>query len=88
MTTKRKPTRRNPTKDFRSLSAAQKFHEKLMQQGHAEAGVLYDAASGKYRVMWKEAKKNPQPAPIGKWIKAKAVRVRIVGGRKVLDLKS
>ena len=42
----------NPVREFKSLAAAQRFHEKLMKQGFTKAGVVYDAQSRRYRVLW------------------------------------
>jgi hypothetical protein len=46
-------------KDFSTQRAAEKAFERLRAKGIYDAGVVYDAHSGKYRLLWNDGKSNP-----------------------------
>jgi len=43
-------------KDYRSLASAQKAMDRLRAKGIYDAGIVYDAATRMYRLLWKDSK--------------------------------
>ncbi len=46
-------------KDYRTQRAAEKAFERLRAKGIYDAGVVYDAMTRKYRLLWDDKKGNP-----------------------------
>lgn len=64
-------------KDFRSERAAEKAFERLRAKGIYDAGVVYDAMTGRYRLLWDDKKSNPgRPTKAQRAAKAKTAAAK------------